>query len=352
MRGSIRLFKVAGISINIHITFFLLLFLFLSMGLKWLFLLVAIFFFVTLHELSHSLVAKRFGVEVKEITLLPIGGVASMAKIPDKPYQEFLIALAEPMLNIAVVVIFFIPLYYILGPEVLFHPLSMKTIPHVVAYIYRINLILAGFNLIPAFPMDGGRILRAILAQKMGYKKATRIAVNCGHIFALIFGYIGLMNGYIILIIIAVFIFMAASSEELQVDIRETLKKFKIKDIVPSQFTTLKTDATLAKVLELIFHSHQEDFPVTEGAGGRMIGFITRKDITGGIHQYGTSAHVKEIMRKAFPVLKETDSLDDAQTLMQESDMRALPVVKNHSIIGVVTIEDISRVYTVMSDRK
>ncbi|MFH1380628.1 MAG: site-2 protease family protein [Candidatus Omnitrophota bacterium] len=352
MRGSIRLFKVAGISINIHITFLLRLFLFLSMGIKWLFLLVAIFFFVTLHELSHSLVAKRFGIDVKEITLLPIGGVASMAKIPDKPYQEFLISLAGPMLNIAVVVIFFIPLYYILGPEVLFHSLSMQTFPHVVAHIYWINLILAVFNLIPAFPMDGGRILRAILAQKMGYKKATRIAVNCGHIFALIFGYIGLVNGHIILIVIAVFIYMAASSEELQVDIRETLKNFRIKDIVPSQFTTLDKESTLSKVLELIFHSHQEDFPVVEGADGRMIGFITRKDITGGIHQYGTSAHVKEIMRKDFPVLKETDSLNDAQNIMQENGMRALPVVKKHSIIGVVTIEDISRIYTVMSDRK
>ena len=128
MKGSIRLFKVADISINIHITFLLLLLLFLNMGVRWLFLIVAIFFFVTLHELSHSLVAKRFGIKVKEITLLPIGGVASMTKMPDKPYQEFLISLAGPMLNIAVVIIFFLPLYHLLGREVLFHPLSVKYI--------------------------------------------------------------------------------------------------------------------------------------------------------------------------------------------------------------------------------
>ena len=350
MRGAIRLFKVADISINIHITFFLLLLLFLSLGLKWVFLIIAVFCFVTLHELSHSLVAKRFGVKVKEITLLPIGGVASMTKMPEKPYQEFLISLAGPMMNIAVVVVFFLPLYFILGPEVLFHPLSVKTLPLTIAHIYWINLILAVFNLIPAFPMDGGRILRSILAQKMGYQKATKIAVNFGHIFALIFGYIGLVNGHIILILIAVFIYMAASSEGLQVEIREILKKFKIKDIISTQYLTLEKNATLSKVLELIFHSHQEDFPILED--GKIIGFVTRKDIINGMHQFGVSTEVSKIMRKKFPVLHESDSLDKAQTIMQENNMRALPVVRSQNLIGIVTIEDISRVYSVMSARR
>jgi Zn-dependent protease len=349
MRGSIKLFKVADISINIHVTFLLLLFLFLSMGIRWLFLIVAIFCFVTLHELSHSLVAKKFGIRVKEITLLPIGGVASMTKLPDKPYQEFLISLAGPMLNIAVVVIFFLPLYYILGPQVLFHPLSVKTFPHTIAHIYWINLILAGFNLIPAFPMDGGRILRAVLAGKLGYRRATKIAVNFGHVFALLFGYFGLIHGHIILIIIAVFIYMAASSEELQVNIKETLKKFTIKDIIPPKFIKLEKSATLAKILELIFHSHQEDFPVMEGP--RMAGFVTRHDIINGIHTHGTSAEVSLIMRTKVPVVRESDSLDKAQNMMNENNLRALPVIKAGSVIGIVTIEDITRVYSMMAKR-
>jgi Zn-dependent protease len=347
MRGSIRLFKVADISINIHVTFLLLLLLFLSMGIRWLFLIVAIFFFVTLHELSHSLVARKFGIRVREITLLPIGGVASMTKIPDKPYQEFLISLAGPMLNIAVVVVFFLPLYYLLGPAILFHPLSVRTFAHTIAHIYWINLILAVFNLIPAFPMDGGRILRAILAGRMGYRRATKIAVNFGHIFALLFGYFGLIHGHIILIVIAVFIYMAASSEEMQVDIKETLKKFTIKDIMPPEFIKLDKTANLAKVLELIFHSHQEDFPVMEEE--RMVGFVTRHDIINGIHKHGTRAGVSLIMRANFPVLRESDSLNKAQNVMQENNMRALPVVKRDSIIGVVTIEDITRVYSMMA---
>ncbi|MFH1594482.1 MAG: site-2 protease family protein [Candidatus Omnitrophota bacterium] len=353
MRGAIRLFKIADISINIHISFFIL-FLFLSlffnMSWRWILLIVGIFSFVTLHELAHSLVAKKFGITVKEITLLPIGGVASMTKIPDKPYQEFLISLAGPLLNIGIVVIFYFPLQLILGRDVLFHPLSVKTTPLMIAHLYWINLMLAMFNLIPAFPMDGGRIVRSILAQKMGYRKATRIAVNLGHAFALIFGYIGFVQGNVYLIVIAVFIYMAASSEELQTDIRETLKRFKIKDIMPTQFLTLEKTATLSKVLELIFHSHQEDFAVVEY--GKMIGFVSRIDIINGIHQHGTTSDVSSIMKKDTPSLKETDSLEKAQSIMNEENLRALPVFRNGNLAGVVTIEDISRVYSVMTNKQ
>ena len=354
MKGSIRLFKFQGISINVHITFFLLLLLFMYSGFKGVVLILGVFTFVTLHELCHSLVAQKFGIRVREITLLPIGGVASMAKMPEKPYEEFFISVAGPLLNIAVILIFYFPLYFLIGSSTL-HSFftrgpSLESWPHVLVYIYWINLVLAVFNLIPAFPMDGGRILRSVLARRMGYKKATRIAVNFGHIFALLFGYLGFVHGNIMLIAIAVFIYMAASSEELQVDIKETLKKFTVKDIMPSRFLTLDGDTSLTKVLELIFHSHQEDFPVLKE--GRMIGFVTRKDIISGIHQHGTSAPVREIMRKKFPVLRVSDPLDKAQNMMQENNMKALPVLRSGSVIGVVTIEDISRVYSVMSERR
>ncbi len=356
MRGSIRLFKIAGISINVHITFILLLLFFMYGGIKALFLITAIFCFVTLHELSHSLVAQKFGIKVKEITLLPIGGVASMSKMTEKPSEEFLISIAGPLLNIFVVLIFYFPLYLWQGPEKLFSFFtsgpSLATWPHVVIYIYWVNLILAAFNLIPAFPMDGGRILRSILAQRMSFRRATKIAVNFGHIFALLFGYFGLMRGHIFLIIIAIFIYMAASSEGMQVDVRETLKKFTVKDVISRQFLTLQKDATLAKVLELVFHSHQEDFPIVEEDSGRMIGFVTRKDIINGLHQRGTSSNVESIMRKKFPTLRESDFLTNAQNVMREHNVRALPVLKLGRVIGVITIEDITRVYSVMAERK
>jgi len=346
MKGSFRLFKIFGISINIHITFILLLLVALSGGVKWVFIIAAVFFFVTVHELCHSLVAKRFGIKVREITLLPIGGVASMAKMPEKPAQELLISIAGPMSNIAVIVVFFFPLKYLLGPEVLFHPISTKSWPLTFAYVYWINLALAGFNLLPAFPMDGGRVLRALLATRMGYQKATRIAVSFGHVFALIFAYFGIIRFNIILVFIAVFIYMAATNEELQVDLKEALKKFRVFDILPRDFSTITGETTLAKVLELVFHSHQEDFPVMDG--GVLTGFVTRKDIITGLHRFSADTKIKEMMRRQFPRAKSTDSLVKVHSVMQSSGIRAMPVIKDDEVIGVVTIEDISRVYAMM----
>lgn len=356
MRGSFKIAEVAGISINIHITFLILILIF---G-KWFFFVVAVFFFVTLHELAHSLVAKKFGIKVKEITLLPIGGVASMAKMPEKPYQEFLISIAGPLTNIAIVIIFYFPLKLFVGEEVFFGAFRTFFTGHiprtlipafVICQVYWINLILAGFNLLPAFPMDGGRILRSILAQKYGFRRATKIAVNFGHIFALLFGYIGLMHGRLMLLIIAVFIYMAASSEELQVDVRSTLKKFKVKDILPAQFLTLQVDATLSKVLELIFHSHQEDFPVM-GENNTMAGFITRSDVISGIHQHGVAGKVSSCMRTNVPAVSKEKTLDEVQNIMQNNELKALPVLQDGKVVGVITTEDISRVYSMMSVKR
>jgi Zn-dependent protease len=347
MRGSIRLFKVFGISVNIHITFLLLLLLFLSAGPKWLFLVAAVFFFVTIHELCHSLVAQHFKVKVKEITLLPIGGVSSMSKMPEKPIQELLISIAGPLSNLIIILVFFFPMKFILGKETLFHKLSTDTWRLTFAYAYWINLVLAVFNLIPAFPMDGGRILRAILAKRMGYQRGTHVAVTFGHLFALAFAYFGIIKFNIILVAIAVFIYMAASGEEMQVDIRETLKKFRVRDILARDFMTIKSDATLAKALELVFHSHQEDFPVVDG--GELVGLLTRQDLMKSVHQFGVTRPVSEAMRKNFPRIKETDLLLKVQALIQESGIRALPVMRDDKVVGVVTLEDIGRVYAIAS---
>lgn len=349
MRGSIRLFRIFDISINLHITFFLLILLFLSGGIKWIVVMLGVFFFVTLHELCHSLVAKAFGIEVREITLLPIGGVASMTRLPEKPLHEFLISLAGPLSNIAVVVILFYPVKFLLGEEVLFHPLSAATWPLTAAYIYWINVVLAGFNLIPAFPMDGGRMLRAVLAARIGYQRATRFAVNLGHIFALIFGYFGIVRFNIIMIAVAIFIYVAASSEEVQVDIKETLKKFKVRDILPHDFYTLASDTALSKVLELVFHSHQEDFPIVDNK--ELVGFVTRQDVISGVHRFGKEILVRDIMRRDFPRVREADSLMTVQNIMQEKEMAALPVMRDSDVVGIVTVEDMSRIYTMISQK-
>ena len=191
MRGSIKLFEVFGISVNIHITFLLLpvLFFFMS-GWSGVVLVIIVFACVTFHELMHSIVAKRFGIEVRSITLLPIGGIASMNKIPENPKQEILISISGPMSNIFLASVLYIVLYCApwFSRGILWHAqdpfASGVSLVNLLVWLFWANMMLAAFNMLPAFPMDGGRILRAILALKMDYMKATRIAVNIGHVLA------------------------------------------------------------------------------------------------------------------------------------------------------------------------
>jgi len=348
MRGSFRLLKAFDIDINIHITFLILPFLFLYYGLRGLFFILFVFLCVTLHELTHSLVARRFGITVKEITLLPIGGLASMTSYPEKPSQEFLISISGPIFNIVFASILYFPITFFYGKKILFSP-SLMSWPQTIAQCFWVNLVLAGFNLLPAFPMDGGRVLRSLLARKLDYRKATSIAVNIGHIFAILFGYFGLIHGHIFLILIAFFIYMAASAEETQVDVRETIKNFRVRDVLPREFLTLQSDTPLRRVLEVVFHSHQEDFPVMDN--GKLVGLLTRADIIMNIHQHGEENVIKDIMRTDFPTVSPEDFLSDVQKIMEESHLKALPVIKNKKPLGVITLEDISRVYSVMRNR-
>lgn len=361
MRGSIKLFDAFGIAIKIHITFLLLPFLGylytaaeygVLQGIRIVFLIFSLFFFVVCHELSHSLQAKKYGVVVRDITLLPIGGIAAMESIPDNPKQELAISIAGPLFNFILAAVFFLPAKYLLGGEVLFPAfhLSLESWAQTLASLYWVNLVLGIFNLLPAFPMDGGRIFRAFLAQRIDYRKATRIAVGFGHTFAVLFAFVGIILPNYLLVIIAFFIYVAASQEELQVDIRMILKNFRVKDLLSPEYLSVTPDATLSKVLELMFHSHVEDFPVVEG--DRLVGLLTRADITRAVHQYGMGKSVKEAMRREFPTAKASDPLTSVHKKMQESGIKAVPILKDDRLCGIITVEDISKVYTIMSARK
>lgn len=347
MKGSIKLFEIFGISIEIHITFLLLPLLFgFIAGLKGVVLIIGVFICVTLHELSHALQAKRFGVRVDSVVLLPIGGVAAMKSVPEKPSQEFKIAISGPLFNFILAAILFYPAYHLLGPKIFFSP-SLKSWPHTLSYLYWLNIILGIFNLLPAFPMDGGRVLRAFLAQRIGFQKATKIAVNFGHIFSLLFVFWGIVTSNFWLIIIAIFVYLAASQEGLQVDIMETLKRFKVKDILSRQCMAVSGDATLSKVLELIFHSHQEDFPVVEA--DQIIGLVTRADIISAVHQFGLDKSVADIMRRDFPSAGLRDPLTRIQNLMEEFNLKAIPIIEEGRLAGIITMEDLGKIYSLMS---
>jgi Zn-dependent protease/CBS domain-containing protein len=349
MKGSIKLVNILGIEIRVHITFLILPLLFyLYGGIRGLFLILTVFVFVTMHELTHSLVARHHGIKVPDITLLPIGGVASMAGVPKKPSEELKISIAGPLLNIVLAILLFYPMYRILGREAFFTP-SLDSWKQTLAYLFWINPILAIFNLLPAFPMDGGRVLRSILAQRFGIRKATEIAVSIGHAFALFFGFVGILYGHIILVIIAVFIYMAASGEGAQVQLKETLKNFRVDDILPDKFLTLREDMRISKVLEIIFHKRQEDFPVV--TDDRLVGLVTRVDIISAMHKSGVNKQIGQIMHREFPVLKPEHSLMKAHALMQQSGLRALPVVREGKVLGIISTEDLGRIYNMMSNK-
>lgn len=352
MKGSIKLFEIFGISINIHITFLLLPLLFLMLGgIKSMVLVLIVFICVTIHELTHSLVAKRFGIKVRNITLLPIGGVASMSKMPESPKQEFIISIVGPLSNIILAAILYFIFYHApwMPNAILRNPTLGNTWLHTIALIPWINVMLAIFNLLPAFPMDGGRLLRSFLATKMDYRKATRIAVNIGHVFAVFFGYVGFIQRHPFLILIAIFIYMAASAEESHVNLKETLKDFRVKDVLNTRFLTLERNTHISRVLELVFHSHQEDFPVVENS--TMVGFVTRADIILAMHKSGPNTLVSDIMRTNVPPVTPEDKLLKVQRIMEENQIKALPVMRHSVVCGIVTLEDIGRIYSIMAQK-
>lgn len=348
MRGSIHLFKIAGISIKIHITFFLLPLIFgHNYGAKGIFLISFVFICVMLHELFHSLMAKRAGVRVREIVLLPIGGIASMDSQLKRPRDEFVVALAGPFFNLLVAAVFFMPMYLLLGPKVFFRP-GLATWPATVAYAYWVNLMLAAFNLLPAFPMDGGRVFRALLALKLDYRRATSIAAAFGQAFALLFAFVGLLSTNIILILISIFIFMAAQGEEIDVDMRYALRHFYVRDILPSEYYTVGPETKVSEVLGIVLHTHQEDFPVVRG--DKVLGLLTRRELIATIHKSEMTKEASEIMRTSFITASLNERLIDLHRRLEESGQKAAPVLRGHggALCGIITFEDIAKVYSFM----
>jgi Zn-dependent protease len=222
MGSSFRLFRIFGIDVRVHFSFLFLPLFFaflytkdygLGTGFRAAVLILMVFACVLAHELCHSFQARRFGIAVPEITLYPIGGIARMQRIPREPWQEFWIAIVGPFFNLGLAAFLFFPLYTWLGPENLFAP-SLETWPKTFANVFWINPVLGLFNLIPAFPMDGGRLLRSALSLRMSYEKATRISVYWGRLFAILFLLLGVWQRHWMLALVAVFIYLSASDEE------------------------------------------------------------------------------------------------------------------------------------------
>ena len=366
MGGSFKIGRAFGIDVKVHWTFLLLLGFFgftayqqsgsLSSALVTVVIIVALFFCVLLHEYGHSLVARRFGIEIRDITLLPIGGLARLKSLPDKPWDEVKIAIAGPLVNVVLAPIFF-GIALLLGGSLTAPPdilQGVQSAGQVFVYLGYINVALVVFNLIPAFPMDGGRVLRGLLATRLGPVRATDISSAVGQFFAAAFFLVGLLGGNFLLALIAVFIFFGASGEAQMVRQREVMRGLLVSDVMGTRrrTETVTPYHTFGQVLDMVIHGYQEDFPVVDESGN-LVGMITRNEIMAAAHSPERYASVRDVMKTNVPTISpDADLFTDGARFLQESDLRALPVVRAGELVGMLTMDDIGQAALLRDLRK
>src|SRR5215212_8561303 len=357
MGGSFKIGRAFGIDVKVHWTFLLLLGFFgftayqqsgsLSSALVTVVIIVALFFCVLLHEYGHSLVARRFGIEIRDITLLPIGGLARLKSLPDKPWDEVKIAIAGPLVNVVLAPIFF-GIALLLGGSLTAPPdilQGVQSAGQVFVYLGYINVALVVFNLIPAFPMDGGRVLRGLLATRLGPVRATDISSAVGQFFAAAFFLVGLLVGNFLLALIAVFIFFGASGEAQMVRQREMMRGLLVSDVMGSRrrTETVTPYHTFGQVLDMVIHGYQEDFPVMD-ENGDLMGMITRNEIMAAAHSPDRYASVRDVMKTDVPTISpDADLFADGARILQESGLKAMPVVQGGALVGMLTMDDIGQ---------
>ena len=354
MGNSFKIGRIFGIEVKVHWTFFLLILFYGYLGytgsgglvaaLVTVGLILALFVCVLLHELGHSVVAQRLGIEVPDITLLPIGGVARLKSLPEKPINEVKIAVAGPLVNVVLAPIF-LGVAYLLGANFT-NPLGLADSPGQFFVILGLaNIFLVVFNLIPAFPLDGGRVLRGLLATRLGPVRATDIAAAIGQFLAFVLFLGGLLSGRYLLALIAVFIFFGASGEVQMVRQREQTRGLSVADVMGTKrrTETLSPYNNFGQVLDSVIHGYQTDFPVVD-EDGRLVGMITRGEIFAATRSPDKYRDVRDLMQTDFPTISpDADLFADGNRTLQESGLRALPVVKGEDLVGMLTVEDIGQ---------
>ena len=338
-----RLGRLAGIDVYMHATFLLLL---LWIGLVYwnkgglpaavqgITFILLLFGCVVLHELGHALTARRFGIKTHHIVLLPIGGVASLEKMPDNPKEEILVALAGPAVNLAIAALLWLWLSANPVTPSLTHPVQ----PHLLQNLLVLNLFLAVFNLLPAFPMDGGRVLRALLALWLPKAKATRTAATVGQALALWLGFMGLFYNPL-LVFIALFIWIGAAAEAGNEEIKSILHGETLRAAVITQFETLEPEDALAKAIHLTLDTTQKDFPVLKD--GQVVGVLTQEDLLRGLQEAGAQAKVADYMQTEVEQAEMDTPLDKVLDELQHCRCRLLAVTEDGRLAGIVNLDNL-----------
>jgi stage IV sporulation protein FB len=362
----IKLFTIRGIEVKMHMTFPLILvwaavqFGFLNQrgfspsGAAFgIVITLLLFICVVIHELAHSLTAVRMGFPVHDIVLLPLGGVSQMERMPERPFQEFLMAIAGPLSNLviagllAVAGSLFSPVSIGSGLAKLFlNPTSLGW-KDMLPYLIVTNVGLALFNLLPAFPMDGGRVLRALLATAMPHTRATALAVSVGQGLAWLLGLAGLLTTNFVLILIAIFVYAGATQEGRMTQVKGVLQGLRVRQAFARHAQVLSPDDPISHAADLALESFQSDFPICDGE--RIVGLLTYTDMIRGLKQHQPETPVREVMRTQFPAVGLNDELYEVHRQMTEAGLDAVPVIEKGIFLGLVTRRDVSEVFQLLS---
>ena len=354
MRWSFKIARIAGIDVRIHATFFLLLGFVAyfaghragaSWGLSAVLIWLLVFLCVLLHELGHALAAKAYGIPTIDITLYPIGGVARMERMPEKPVQELVVAIAGPLVNVVIIIVLGAVLLATGGLDLN----AIVSDPNLLQILFWTNIVMVVFNLIPAFPLDGGRVLRALLATRMEYARATRVAAGIGQGLALALGIFAAFTGQILLILIAIFIYMAAESEAAVVQMRSVTAGLPVSSAMVTRFDTLDHRSTLNQAIDVLLGTSQHEFPVLDDNGG-FAGLLTKHDLLVALRNSGADTLVTDVMVKGLPTVLPQTSLDRALEFVRQAGVSALPVLDNTGrLVGLFTPENVSELLLVKS---
>jgi Zn-dependent protease/CBS domain-containing protein len=354
MGWSLPIFRIAGIQLRIHVTFVLLI-AWLAFGYyaqggspaaaEGVIFVLLLFLCVVLHEFGHALAAKAFGINTPDITLLPIGGVARLERMPEEPKQELLIAVAGPAVNVVIALGLFVAGGSFINPFV--NPAAPEGIG-LVSQLLIINVLLVAFNLLPAFPMDGGRVLRALLATRMSYARATQIAATVGQGFAFVFGFIGLIwNPF--LIFIALFVYIGASQEAALAQMKDVSRRFPVSSAMVREFRTLPENATLEEAVDALLATSQHDFPVVDETGA-VAGVLTRHDLIAALRKNDPALRVGDVMRRNIPTVTTGTRFEEAFRIMQECNCPAVPVLDSMKrLVGLLTPENVTELMMIQS---
>jgi len=358
MKNSLYLGKLAGIKMYVHWTFPLIIvwivFVNLSKGFNAVQILwsvafvIAIFLCVVLHEMGHVLAARRYKIDTKNITLLPIGGVSNMEKIPSDPKEELVVTLAGPAVNVAIVIILFIFLSITNGPTD-FSRISYVNGDNFLLSLAAVNLWLAIFNLIPAFPMDGGRILRALLSLFLNRSRATKIAAQIAQVIAFLF----IIAGFFVnpfLIFIGLFVIFGAMAETQQVQNQSVLENHTVEEVTMKKIPALNRNDTIDKAVELLLQGQAKNFLVMDD--GKPFGTLNRDGIIKSLQSNGKDMPVEVATDRNVGNIEATEPLEKALSLMQEQKYPLLVVTKNNQLYGITDMENILEFIMVLNAKK